>query len=242
MPEDPIVTHTLVDLYEQQGFRDKAAQVLEKIIELNPNDTSSITRLQNLKTRKTYPGIVAHQALMEVWDQKFSKRPEDRVGLKKVLLDFLQAIKLKITSQNPNEKKVLVINGPNLNLLGIREPQIYGDHSLEEIKNYTGKKLAGQKVHTDWFQSNRESEILDKIQHSNSYSGIVLNPGSMSHTSFALYDCLKGMSCKVVEVHLTNTHKRESFRSERLSARACLGVIEGLGKNVYYLGILSLLD
>ena len=139
-------------------------------------------------------------------------------------------------------KKVLIINGPNLNLLGIREPHIYGDSSLEEIKDDTHKKLQVQKVKVDWFQSNNESEILEKIHHSGDYSGIVLNPGPLSHTSFALYDALMAIPARVVEVHLSNTHQRESFRSERLSARACLGVIEGLGKNVYYLGVLSLLD
>ena len=139
-------------------------------------------------------------------------------------------------------KKVLVINGPNLNLLGIREPHIYGDRSLKEIKDDVQKKLQGQKVKLDWFQSNHESEILEKIHQSSDYSGIVLNPGPLSHTSFALYDCLRATSLKVVEVHLSNTHQRESFRAERFSARACLGVIEGLGKNVYYLGVLSLLD
>ena len=93
LSEDPIVTHTLVDLYEQQGLRDKAAKVLEKIVELNPDDASSMTRLQKLKESISFQGC-GNQALMDVWDQKFSKRSHE-VSLKKVLLDFLNAIKLR---------------------------------------------------------------------------------------------------------------------------------------------------
>ena len=108
-------------------------------------------------------------------------------------------------------KKVLILNGPNLNLLGTREPAIYGHDSLEEIRHYTIRKLASRKVETHWFQSNREEEILNKIHSSVGDDGIIINPGSMSHSSFALYDCLRGLSCRVVEVHLSNTHSREFF-------------------------------
>ena len=139
-------------------------------------------------------------------------------------------------------KKVLVINGPNLNLLGEREVHFYGNQSLEEIKSDTNKRLVGQEVSVEWFQSNRESEVLGKIQRAVDYHGMVINPGALGHSSFALYDALRAVACSVVEVHLTNTHSREFFRSDRLSARACRGVIEGLGKDVYYLGILSLLS
>ncbi|MCY4643673.1 MAG: 3-dehydroquinate dehydratase [Bacteriovoracales bacterium] len=140
-------------------------------------------------------------------------------------------------------KKILVINGPNLNLLSIREPDLYGQDTLEEIKIYTEGKLTKEEVSTTWFQSNREADILEKIQSDMAaYDGIVLNPGSLGHSSFALYDCIRGLPCRVVEVHLTNTHGREDFRSDRMSARVCLGVIEGLGKDVYYLGVLSLLN
>ena len=107
-------------------------------------------------------------------------------------------------------KRVLVINGPNLNLLGDREPHLYGDQSLEEIKNYTEKRLAKGKVCVDWFQSNNESDILEKVHRAENYHGIVLNPGALSHSSFALYDCLRAAPCPVVEVHLSNTHG-ESF-------------------------------
>ena len=139
-------------------------------------------------------------------------------------------------------KKTLIINGPNLNLLGNREPDIYGDQSLEEIKNYTEQRLDKDKVAVDWFQSNKESEILEKIHQSGAYHGIVLNPGALSHSSFALYDCLRAAPCPVIEVHLSNTHSRGRFRSDRLSAKACTAVIEGLGKDVYYLGVLAFLS
>ena len=139
-------------------------------------------------------------------------------------------------------RKIAVLNGPNLNLLGRREREVYGDSSLEELETYTHQKLAEHQlsVSTNWFQCNGEGDLLDKIQGSEDYDGLVLNPGALSHCSYALYDCLRAISRPVIEVHLSNTHAREFFRSHRLSAQSCQGVIEGLGKDVYYLGIVSL--
>ena len=111
-------------------------------------------------------------------------------------------------------KKILVINGPNLNLLGKREPHIYGRHTLDEIIAHTEAKLAGRQISVEWFQSNGEGDILLKLQEvarTASEQGVVLNPGALSHSSFALYDCLRAISHNVVEVHLSNTHGREFF-------------------------------
>jgi 3-dehydroquinate dehydratase-2 len=143
-------------------------------------------------------------------------------------------------------KKFLIINGPNLNCLGKRQPEIYGTFSLEDIKVYTTKKtnLITKNVETDWFQSNIEGEIVERIQLASQegYSALIINPAAYSHTSVAILDALKLIQYNVVEVHLSNTHSRESFRQTRLTAKSSDAIIEGLGKEVYFLGIMSQLN
>lgn len=141
--------------------------------------------------------------------------------------------------------KILVINGPNLNMLGKREPEIYGHDSLGQIEADTNKKLSeiGHKVVTTWFQSNAESEIIEKIHElkDSDYSGLVINPGAFSHTSIAILDALSILNIPKIEVHLSNTNKREDFRKVKITAQSTTGVIEGLGKHVYFLAILAIL-
>lgn len=139
--------------------------------------------------------------------------------------------------------KFLVINGPNLNLLGSREPDIYGKYSLTEIEDLTNKRLvnAGHKVDVEWFQSNGEKEIIEKIQAASnaSYKAVIINPAAFSHTSIAILDALRVLSCPVVEVHLSNTNQREEFRSNKITAKSSTAVIEGLKEKGYFLAILS---
>ena len=133
-------------------------------------------------------------------------------------------------------KKILIINGPNLNLLGVREPTIYGNQSFETLKeNYAHVNLA-------YFQSNHEGEIIDKIHEVGfSYDGIVLNAGAYTHTSIAIGDAISAIETPVVEVHISNVHKRESFRHHSYLAAHCKGVIAGFGMDSYSLGIESFL-
>ena len=142
-----------------------------------------------------------------------------------------------------NEKKFLVINGPNLNFLGKREPEIYGSSSLEEIQEYTETKISSfcKYVNIEWFQSNLEGEIVERIQRASqeNLNGLIINPAAYSHTSVAILDALKLIEYKVVEVHLSNTYNRESFRHTRLTAKSSDAIIEGFGKEVYFLGIIS---
>ena len=137
------------------------------------------------------------------------------------------------------KKRFLVINGPNLNLLGEREPEIYGKESLEEIQKYTEKKLEDFNLEIDWFQSNLEGEIVSKIQQtlSEELNAIIINPGGYSHTSVAILDAIKLIKHPIIEVHLSNTHTRENFRKERPIASAVNGIIEGFGKDIYYIAI-----
>ena len=138
-------------------------------------------------------------------------------------------------------KKFLILNGPNLNLLGTREPEVYGADTLAMIEEYTKSKLANDQVTLDWFQSNIEGVLVDKIHHAAAlnYSGIIINPAAYSHTSVAIHDAIKSIKIPVVEVHLSNVHKRESFRETLLTAKACVAIMSGLGKDAYWLAVKS---
>jgi 3-dehydroquinate dehydratase-2 len=139
-------------------------------------------------------------------------------------------------------KKFLIINGPNLNMLSKREPEIYGSHTLDDIISYTNQALASEKVHLEWYQSNIEGEIVTRIQeahNANDYSCIIINPAAYTHTSVAILDALLIVRCPIIEVHLTNTHKREEFRQSKLTSKAASAILEGLGMNSYLVAIKS---
>lgn len=137
--------------------------------------------------------------------------------------------------------KIQIVNGPNLNLLGVREPGIYGSDSFESYL----AKLREQypDVEIEYYQSNVEGELINKIQEVGfSFDGIVLNAGAYTHTSIALHDCIRAIKCPVVEVHISNVHQREEFRHHSFISAACKGVICGFGLNSYRLAIEGLLD
>jgi 3-dehydroquinate dehydratase-2 len=143
-------------------------------------------------------------------------------------------------------KKLLVVSGPNLNLLGSREPDVYGRTTLAEIEAMVKERVAGAGHEALCFQSNSEGAILDFLQREAPTAfGIVLNPGALTHYSYALYDCLRALRTPVVEVHLSNLYARsqtEHFRSRNVTAPAAVGVITGLGPRGYLLAVEYLLD
>ena len=131
---------------------------------------------------------------------------------------------------------IQIINGPNLNLLGTREPGIYGSTTFEACL----EKLRRQHpmVEIDYFQSNIEGELIDKLQQTGfSCDGIVLNAGAYTHTSIALLDCIRSLKSPVIEVHISNVHSREEFRHRSMIAPACMGVICGFGMDSYRLAV-----
>ena len=141
-------------------------------------------------------------------------------------------------------KKILIINGPNLNLLGTREKDVYGSLTLEQIQKHTSLKLKNDNVELEWFQSNIEGEIIDRLHKSikEDYTGIVINPAGYSHTSVAILDALKIVKIPIVEVHLSNVYRREEFRQTMLTAQAASMIMGGLGIEAYYMGVQALLN
>ena len=131
---------------------------------------------------------------------------------------------------------IQIINGPNLNLLGVREPSVYGSTSFDDF--LPRLRACFPDVQIDYFQSNIEGELIDKLQDVGfQCDGIVLNAGAYTHTSIALADCIRAISAPVVEVHISNVHQREAFRHQSMIAAACRGVICGFGLDSYRLAI-----
>ena len=135
--------------------------------------------------------------------------------------------------------KILVINGPNMNMLGTREPEIYGSLTLEQIEKNVLEYAKTLNIDVEFFQSNVEGEIINKIQE-HGFDGIVINPAGYSHTSVAIRDAIAGVKIPTVEVHLSNIYSREDFRHTSLIAPVCIGQISGFGANVYTLGLKAL--
>lgn len=136
--------------------------------------------------------------------------------------------------------KIQIINGPNINLLGKREPSIYGSQSFEDY--LIELKKAYPQVEFDYYQSNVEGEMINKIhQVGFDYDGIVLNAGAYTHTSIALQDAIRAVKSPVVEVHISNVHAREEFRHKSMISCACVGVICGFGLHSYRLAVEALL-
>lgn len=127
-------------------------------------------------------------------------------------------------------------------MLGQREPHIYGSLTLDQIKLWTEEKIKGQ-VLSEWFQSNHEGEIVQKIQQatSESFDALIINPGGYAHTSVAIHDALKILKIPIIEVHLSQVYQREEFRHTLLTAKAATAIMSGLGKQSYFIAIQSLL-
>ena len=135
--------------------------------------------------------------------------------------------------------KILVLNGANLNLLGKREPEIYGEKTLDDVRFMLEQRFP--QVDFEFFQSNNEGELIDKMQ-TLSPDGAVINPGAFTHYSFALYDCIMAIDYPVIEVHISNIYRRDEFRRKSVTAPACKGVISGLGIFGYCLAVEALVE
>ncbi len=140
-------------------------------------------------------------------------------------------------------KNILVINGVNLNMLGVREPGIYGNNTLDDLCAQIKQKADKLGVNVDFFQSNIEGEVVNKIHSAmGKYDGIIMNPGAWTHYSYALRDALGSVSVPCIEVHISNIHKREEFRHNSVTAPVCAGQICGLGNKGYLLALEAFAD
>lgn len=135
--------------------------------------------------------------------------------------------------------KIMILNGPNINFLGIREKEIYGKENYEDICNNLKKEGEKLNIDVNIYQSNIEGELINFLQRAyfEKYDGIIMNPGAYTHTSIALYDALKSIEIPTIEVHISNVYKREEFRHKSITAPACIGQICGLGSEGYLLAL-----
>jgi len=139
--------------------------------------------------------------------------------------------------------KILILNGPNLNLLGIREPEIYGTETLDDISDWLNQQPDANLHDITWFQSNHEGDLIDQVHESmNLFDGIILNPGALTHYSYALRDAIAGTNMKAVEIHLSDIHNRENFRKISVIKSVCLAQVVGEGKQGYITAIKHILE
>lgn len=131
--------------------------------------------------------------------------------------------------------RIRVLNGSNLNLLGTREPGVYGTQTLQDIKSRLEEEASAYSIELDFYQSNHEGDIVDRIHEAyhKGYNGIIINPGAFTHYSYAIRDAISATNISTIEVHLSNIHAREKFRSRSVIAPVCMGQICGLGSDAY---------
>lgn len=135
-------------------------------------------------------------------------------------------------------KKILIINGPNLDMTGIREPEIYGSETLSDINASLATYAKGLKLSCDFFQSNSEGALIDKIHEVfYNYDGCIINAGAYTHYSYAIHDAIRCVAKPFIEVHISNLSRREEFRHKSVLTPACTGIIAGFGKNSYMLAL-----
>ena len=138
---------------------------------------------------------------------------------------------------------ILVINGPNLNLLGVREPDVYGSETLSDIENWLNEQPESNGHFIFWFQSNHEGDLIDRIHEAMGNSdGIIINPGAFTHYSYALRDAISSVNIPTVEVHLSDIERREEFRKLSVITDVCIKRVSGFGKKSYLIGLQAFLD
>lgn len=148
-----------------------------------------------------------------------------------------------IKKRSENMAKILVINGPNLNMLGIREKGVYGDTTLADIEAMIKNEASKLNVEVDFFQSNHEGAIIDTIHSAlGNCDAVIINPGAFTHYSYAIRDAIVAVNIPFIEVHISNIHKREEFRKNSVTAPVCIGQISGMGTYGYILGLHGALE
>jgi 3-dehydroquinate dehydratase-2 len=225
-------TVTLARLYEQQGFLDKAASVYKKLLVNEPDRTD---------LKETLEGIEKRLAGTTLLSRKFRTLTSlhDPTGSKQALDEG----KKMQDERSENKGKILVVHGPNLDMLGRREISVYGRSTLEEINKDIKKTAAECGMSADTFQSNHEGDLVEKIREAmDGYDALIINPAAYTHTSVALRDALLMLDIPIIEVHLSNIYKRESFRHKSMIADVVTAQIVGFGKDGYFMAVKAVSD
>jgi 3-dehydroquinate dehydratase-2 len=226
--EDLKPTETLAKLYENQGFLEKAALVYRKLLRVEPNRGGLREALASIERRLGGPG-------------GRSKSPPERKAFTEQSTPWQSVGREGENMLSEKDKplgRLLVIHGPNLSFLGRREPAVYGTSTLEDIDDEIKKAASELGMMADTFQSNHEGEIVEKIHEAlEAYDALIINPAAYTHTSVAIRDALIMLEIPIVEVHLSNVHRREPFRHKSMIADVVTGQMTGFGKHGYMLAV-----
>ena len=220
-------TVTLAKLYEEQGFLDKAASVYKRLLAIEPGQTELKEALEAVEER--LEGTIP---LSRKSETQTLLRPS--TGSEQATTE-----RKKMVDEKSNEpRRILVIHGPNLNMLGRREPSVYGTSTLEDIDEEIKKTAVECGMSADTFQSNHEGELIEKIYEAiDGYEVLIINPAAYTHTSIALRDALLTLDIPIIEVHLSNIYRRESFRQKSMIADVVTAQVVGFGKDGYPMAV-----
>jgi len=224
---DPKPTVTLARLYEEQGFLDKAASVYKRLLVIEPGREDLKERLERIQKR--LPGSSVQPGKSEAESLVIHLTERQKVDSEgKKMLD----------QKSETPRKILVIHGPNLNMLGRRETTVYGTSTLKEIDEEIKRTAAECGMSADTFQSNHEGELIEKIYEAmDGYDLLIINPAAYTHTSIALRDALLMLDIPIIEVHLSNVYRREAFRQKSMIADVVTAQVVGFGKDGYLLAV-----
>jgi 3-dehydroquinate dehydratase-2 len=220
-------TVTLAKLYEKQGFLDKAASVYRKLLVMEPGRAELKEALEAVEKRPA-------GSLRQPEESDAKTMLGHLAGWHKVIRERKKMLDQKVEKR----RKILVIHGPNLNMLGRREPSVYGTSTLEEIDEEIKKTAEECGMSADTFQSNHEGALIEKIHDAiNGYDLVIINPAAYTHTSVAIRDALLMLDIPIIEVHLSNVYRREPFRQKSMIADVAAAQLAGFGKEGYVMAV-----
>ena len=220
-------TVTLAELYEGQGFLDKAASVYRKLLVMEPDRAELKEALETIEKR-----------LAGSTPQPEKSETKTMLGHLTGWRKVIRERKKMLDQKGEKRRKVLVIHGPNLHMLGRREPSVYGTSTLKEIDEEIKKTAEECGMSADTFQSNHEGELIEKIYETlDGYDVLIINPAAYTHTSVAIRDALLMLDIPIIEVHLSNIYRREPFRQKSMITDVVTAQVAGFGKDGYTIAV-----
>jgi 3-dehydroquinate dehydratase-2 len=220
-------TVTLAELYEEQGFLDKAASVYKKLLAMEPDRAELKNALEAVERR-----------LAVSTPQSEKPEKETMLGHLTGWQKVIRERKKMLDQEGEKRRRILVIHGPNLDMLGRREPSVYGKSTLEEIDEEIKKTAEECGMSADTFQSNQEGSLIEKIHEAlDGYDVLIINAAAYTHTSVAIRDALLMLDIPIIEVHLSNIYRREPFRQKSMIADVATAQVVGFGKDGYTMAV-----